>query len=159
MEAFFRSQLKVNRVLYYLRFFRSSTTELLRQSMAPTNDATYEQRCRLQRLQERSHVSSTAQAWLAHTRRQYFTAVLLYEILNFSSPSKQSFRAAGVRLWNSLPWYIKSLPSLTRFKSALYEHLFRLTDRIVIFCIYIVYSKLKLTNIIVFNFEIFVFKY
>ena len=56
--------LKVNRVLYCLRFFRSSTTELLRQRLVQalifplldycsvlTNDATYEQRCRLQRLQ------------------------------------------------------------------------------------------------------------
>ena len=95
--------------------------------------------------------------WLrTDTRRQYFTAVLLYKILNFSSPSylghmfekgqssrpargttrdltipqmnsengKQSFRVAGVRLWNFMPWCINSLPSLSRFKSALYEHLF-----------------------------------
>ena len=56
--------LKVNRVLNCLRFFRSSATELLRQRLVQTlifpllhycsvltNDATYEQRCRLQRLQ------------------------------------------------------------------------------------------------------------
>ena len=131
-----------------------------------------EQRCRLQRLpnsclryifgvRRRDHVTPLRRrlGWLrTDTRRQYFTAVLLYKILNFSSSSylrdifekrqssrpergttrdftipqvnsengKQSFRAAGVRLWNSLPWCIKSLPSLSRFKSALYEHLFNL---------------------------------
>ena len=106
--------LKVNRVLYSLRFFRSSTTELLRQRMARalifplldycsvlTNDATYEQRCRLQRLQnsclryifrvrQRDHVTPLRRrlGWLrTDTRRQYFTAVLLYKVLYFSSPS------------------------------------------------------------------------
>ena len=38
----------------------------------------------------------------------------------------RSFRAQSVRLWNSLPEHIKYLPTLSRFKTALYDHLYTL---------------------------------
>lgn len=173
---------KVNRVLYALRFVRSCTTESLRRHMVQalifplfdyysviTLDATYQLRSRLQRLQNAcvryifglrrtDHVTPLRRelGWMrTDTRRQYFTAVLLYKIINFRSPSylydmfqkrelsrpargatrdlniprmhtdfgQQSFKAQGVRLWNSLPECIKYLPSLSRFKYALREHL------------------------------------
>ena len=176
---------KVNRVLYALRFVRSCTTELLRQHMVRalifplldycsviTLDATNVQKSRLQRLQnaciryifgvkrtDRVTPLRYKLGWLrTDTRRQYFTAVLLYKIINLRSPSYLfdmfekhqlsrpargatrdlkipkvqtefgllSFRARGVQLWNSLPECIKYLPSLSRFKHALHEHLFEL---------------------------------
>ena len=176
---------KVHRALYSLRFFRSSTTELLRHRLVKalifplldycsivTVDATYEQQSRIQRLQnaclryifgvKRSdHVTPFRQrlGWLrTETRRQYFTAVLMYKILHYRTPlylhemfekrqlsrpfrgatrdltipqvytrrGKLSFRVQGVQLWNSLPGSIKYLPSLSRFKTALHEHLLAL---------------------------------
>ena len=37
-----------------------------------------------------------------------------------------SFRAQGMRLWNSLPEHIKYLPTLNRFKTALYDYFYTL---------------------------------
>ena len=105
---------KVNKVLYTLRFIRLYTTLLLRQRLIQAliflqldycdiikMNATNELKRRLQKLQNtciryifgvrrRVHITPYRQrlGWMrSGTRRTYFTAVLLYKVLNFRSPS------------------------------------------------------------------------
>ena len=104
---------KVHRVLYMLRSLRSCTTEALRRRLVESLvlphldycgilllDATLEQKTRLQRLQNSCvrylyglrrdvHITPCRKSlsWLrTDTRRMYFTAILLYKIMNLKCP-------------------------------------------------------------------------
>ena len=86
--------------------------------------------------------------WLSYyidSRRRYFAAILMYKIMRMGQPTylkniftmythdrpvrgeiNLSFQFQYAKFWNALPFSLRFLPSLSRFKKAIRQYLFEL---------------------------------